>query len=62
MAPSAFDAPANPGIALGIPTHDTDKERRQQALSLELFQKYGLPVYREDLLNELANAVKAHVH
>ena len=57
-----MENPAELWIAPGIPTHDTDEERRQQALSLELFQEYGLPVYREDRLDELADAVEARVH
>jgi hypothetical protein len=57
-----LDTPTELWITLGNPVHDTDEERQNQALALKLFHEYKLPVYREDRLDELADAVEARVH
>ncbi|WP_395089767.1 DUF3037 domain-containing protein [Armatimonas sp.] len=57
-----MENPAELWIALGTPEEGQEEDQRQQRLSLELFSEYGLPVYSEDRLDLLAEAVEARLH
>lgn len=60
--PEDLETPAELWIALGNPARATDEALEQQDQALKLFREYNLPVYQEDHLDELADAVEDRLH
>ena len=60
--PEDLETPTELWIALGNPARETDEALAQQAQALKLFREYDLPVFRQDRLDELADAIEARLH